>query len=708
MMIGTGMSRITKMLTLGFVAPAAWLMAASLQTPAQAPCDPQLIARYLETIKSERVRPRVGASRLKSAIDCAVQVAPSKETAQVLISRLDLLLQATRRLTPNWPPIYEGEIVAALTDALYALNISEGYEKIAAYFASADWNTRRDQGFFGKIQSRVKHKSELIETYYLALMRMQPNRYFYLGEACSMFVSGRGPLAGRREPRFLRGALAAVTRIEQEKADFLNKEPMRLSCEKALVSQLLDGKSRQAFLASHLEQLSQDERRVLDRFLATTAPPVADVVAQFIKGFFAVPWKLDLSTFQSQNPQSSCEPFRGETYVTHAEDLWCVRCVSQRGPFEESFYFYPDTAGSTCTLQRARMSHPTAIAETLSAVTEELGKRMGPGRRVYKVQERGAGYWEDIAFWQWQGREVHVFRNKLNPKPERGAPPVEILATNQELLSTMKREEAAEQAIEKEQEQRAAEKKHRLYRDVAESLPDLIQRLEKAPEPESQYLFILELLSKIAEKGPHRAAQLYLADRLVGEIGDPTNLGKLKDWERKKQALSAYGVVYSRYKGEIYSHNHVFLRKIVEKGLTDYWADEAFLEWLVMGIGEEYGKDYSCERQGRFERVVTRGEDFLIRNPTTHIRKDLLLALAEAHETAWSLSLARPEEENGFVRAKKYQVGAQNHRQKAMSYYQQFIKEFLNGSHSVLARERLKRLRLGVDTNARHFFYTCH
>jgi hypothetical protein len=192
-----------------------------------------------------------------------------------------MTLQAIRRLPQRWSPFYASEIAAKLAESLYTLKISEGYEKIVAYFASADWNNSRDQEFFRKIDSLSKYKSEIIEAYYLALIRLPPNEGFTLGGACSMFHRRRGLFGDRDEPRFVGGVLSAVTRIEQEKANFFGKDVTRHNCETTLVSQLLDDRLREAFLTSLLDQLSRDERRTLDPFLAAITPPVADVIAQF-------------------------------------------------------------------------------------------------------------------------------------------------------------------------------------------------------------------------------------------------------------------------------------------------------------------------------------------------------------------------------------------------------------------------------------------
>jgi hypothetical protein len=64
--------------------------------------------------------------------------------------------------------------------------------------------------------------------------------------------------------------------------------------------------------------------------------------------------------------------------------------------------------------------------------------------------------------------------------------------------------------------------------------------------------------------------------------------------------------------------------------------------------------------------------------------------------------------EDGFVEAKNFQADAENHWKKAISYYEKFIGEVPASNEAVLSREKLKRLRMRVDTNARKFYYICH
>jgi hypothetical protein len=82
---------------------------------------------------------------------------------------------------------------------------------------------------------------------------------------------------------------------------------------------------------------------------------------------------------------------------------------------------------------------------------------------------------------------------------------------------------------------------------------------------------------------------------------------------------------------------------------------------------------------------------------------EVLLALAEAYETWWSLSRASPEKEI-YADPSQYQDGAETARDQAIAYYEQVLRQAPADAAAAAARRQLPRLRLGIDTNQRRFF----
>lgn len=683
------------MITSGALLFIVWLMSGVMQMYAQIPCKPEELAGYLKTIRTDTM-----GFNVKQAADCAVKLAPTKETVQLLMDRLDKTLQETKRLKPDHPPTNQADIVVALAEALYVLKGENGYKNIATYFESADWNTRRDQWFFDRIAVHSMIRPEMTETFYLALTRMPASAGVILGTACMTFNRVSDTFIIRDDPRFIRGVISALVRLEQWR-EVPNKEAAISSCEKTLLSQLLDVKMKEAFLISYKAKLISDEQRILNRFLAKIEPPQdAAAVEQLAVAFFNLPWKAEFSVWQKNNPDLSCKTFHGASYVTNTDGLWCFACLSPSGTLQKRFYFYPDSEGKSCALQKVRFSYPSTSHEIITALTQRLSGRMGAGKSTSNVHDFGAAFWEDIFFWNWQGREVYAFRNKGRSSSGEGLPLIEILGRDTELASAIREEEVAEDRIIEEQKQYEAAKRRRLYQDVAKSLPSLIQRLEKTSDPESQFSVLMELLSIIKKQGSDRAAQLYLANQLAEQLGSAGFGGKLADWQAKQQILSGYGVSYFQTHWMDVIYNHVFIKKIIDEGLSGYWAEEAYFAWVLMGSHRYDGcTDGPTEL---FKRVIDRGEDFLKKNPMSHIQKELLKAIAEAHETGWSLSLASPDDE--YVKAENYQAEAPDYQKKAISYYEQFVHEYPDSPEVVPYRSKLKRLRMGLDTNSRKFF----
>ncbi len=633
--------------------------------------------------------------RIKEAANCLIQLPSSNETLQMLVTRLNRILEETRALKPTSTPTEQGRIAVVLAEALYKLKSMEGYRKIKNYFDSADWHTHRDQEFFDSIAAHGYNRAELTETFYLALTKIPPGSSTF-GRACSVFHRMGDMLVIRDDPKFIQGVLGALSRLEQTEDTSWIKNWVKERCEETLMSQLLDKEMREKFMNAFNGKLSSEEQHILDRFTEKITPsPDVDVIKQLTTNFFSVSWKAKSSDWQKLHKEVTCEEFHGEGYVTKIDDLWCTLCTFKNDSFEMKFYFYPDSKGETCTLQKVRLSYPSTSESAIESLTKNLAERMGVETPLSKVYDFGSAYWEEISFWEWTGRKVYVFRNNHGAHTGEGLPLVEILARDKELASVIRQEERIEQLLEEEEKQREMAKKEKLYQDVAKSFPGLIQRLEKATDAESYYAILMQLLPRISTGGSERAAQLYLADILAAKLAPMILLKEINGWEEKQKELAKYEILYQPlYQEDIY-YNHIFLKKIIKEGLSGYWADEAFWDWLSKGCEMELSPDVDM-----FLKIIAEGENFLKKKSTSHIRKYLLLLLAKAYETSCSLSMSSPKDP--YVNSGEYKEHP-SHRKKAISYYEDFIKEDTKNSEAILAQERLKRLRLKVDTNSREF-----
>lgn len=576
------LNRILGVAAMASLSPVIWLMVGTMPASAQLPCTSENLASHLETIRSETV-----GSEVTMATHCAVRLALTRETAQVLSNRLDRTLEEIRRLSPGDRTDAQAGMAAALAEALYALKTTEGYEKIARYFASADWNSRRDQTGFHNIALYGGERSgELTETFYLALSLMPASDL--LGRACSAFNRIHDRSVVRDEPRFIHGVLSALVRLEHRESEpartpivpgtqeqgvragvILRQAGPRQnyakdSCEKTLLSQLLDEKMRQAFLASFLDQLSADERHILDRFLAKIAPPPdAEVIDQLTAAFFAVPWKVESSIWQQSNPQIQCEVFRGDGSYRGPDDLWCVACSSKSGQLHREFHFYLDAEGKACTLQKARFSYPAASQGVLTALTERLAQRMGPG--TPQSDAHGLRSAEEVYFWNWQGREIFVSRDTSGARMGAGLPVLEILARDQELTAAMNLREEVQRLIHFGLIRPQWRLDLRLAQELSDTfptLPALLAQDSAVQDQEAVRATLLRLLesAKIAPPA-RRPALLLAADRLADQISSGERHSR--QWDQQREQLASYRLTYQwDTLGAVWVYQHDLLWRV--------------------------------------------------------------------------------------------------------------------------------------------------
>src|SRR2546428_9369341 len=74
-------------------------------------CVPGALPNYLDTIRQERRPTQVGP-----AVECALRLAPSRETAALLITRLERILELAQKLDARWPADNEAAIAVTLAN----------------------------------------------------------------------------------------------------------------------------------------------------------------------------------------------------------------------------------------------------------------------------------------------------------------------------------------------------------------------------------------------------------------------------------------------------------------------------------------------------------------------------------------------------------------------------------------------------------------
>jgi hypothetical protein len=146
-----------------------------------------------------------------------------------------------------------------------------------------------------------------------------------------------------------------------------------------------------------------------------------------------------------------------------------------------------------------------------------------------------------------------------------------------------------------------------------------------------------------------------------------------------------------------------FIDSVVTRAGITRWADYAFLDRMENG----WNVDYYCSSDttigsDEFRPMIARGEPFVKAHPSSIVAPEVQLLVAEAHETAWSLS----KYFTGYVEVveRRYTPEAEQHRARAISLYGDYLHRYPDDPRSPFLRRRLARMKLNVDTGYRGFY----
>jgi hypothetical protein len=162
-------------------------------------------------------------------------------------------------------------------------------------------------------------------------------------------------------------------------------------------------------------------------------------------------------------------------------------------------------------------------------------------------------------------------------------------------------------------------------------------------------------------------------------------------------ALGRYHVRLVRANEGEWCYDGALAESLAEHVGESRWADLAFVELLdrgwespcaLCGWDKPFGPDM-------FKPVIARGEEYLSAHPNSEIADAVALRVAEAHETAWSLSKVAPGDD--YIDPNRYLLEATKHRERALALYDQLL-EGKPATWGPKVRARVRRMRLDIDT----------
>ena len=169
---------------------------------------------------------------------------------------------------------------------------------------------------------------------------------------------------------------------------------------------------------------------------------------------------------------------------------------------------------------------------------------------------------------------------------------------------------------------------------------------------------------------------------------------------RQRDQLAAHGLSFEWDElGGTWVYTHDLLWRLWTTYPGTRWGEEAFLALLSRG----WDTHVACrDGSDRFRLVIANSDAFLRANRETPLRAQVLLLLAQAYETWWSLSLASDRDE--YADRRNYQSGALRARRNAIATYDELLQRYGRSQQADFARLALPRLSLGIDTGQRRFF----
>lgn len=422
----------------------------------------------------------------------------------------------------------------------------------------------------------------------------------------------------------------------------------------------------------------------------------------------SVRWGAAQPGWQTTHPETTCQQFRSNSSWKTVDEQWSYRCTQHSNTQTVEHFFYALRLKRLLVprLRQFRVSATGFIARTLQEAHGMLRERLisvyGPSVVPETANDFGSAGWREVLRWETKRLEIYLYWEESPAGPAR----LGLLARHRKLLDVMAEEELLDSFL----RGLPASRERTLDLQLAEqlrytfvNLPTLMMQTEAERDPEEVRITLAALLRTAGlASARHRSPLLLAAARLAERLpalrpdihpdSQPRAMPSLR--------LASYGVTQAANpSGGARAHANSLLWRVWQDDSDSEWGDHAFL--LLQARGWDMTAGCANGSDG-FRIVIGHGEAFLARRRRSPHRLEVLVALAQAYETWWSLSQASGRDT--YVKRARYQEGAVAARKKAVSYYQRVLKLAPKSVAAAYARLRLPRLKLQIDTNQRRFF----
>jgi hypothetical protein len=436
----------------------------------------------------------------------------------------------------------------------------------------------------------------------------------------------------------------------------------------------------------------------------------AAIVARFAHDTLGTPWPRWIDVAHPHD----CEAYRASSYVPLEDVFWVYRC---REPAEvghqeaECFLLEQD---SVPTLERTRWSAGRAcglghaqIGGLADSLARELAAELGEELRLQRRDILGARYgaWTLIAELATPWGRLRLLRG-ADPETRDS---LILEHTSRRLEEALARSEREGSPYEPEEPSsadslREVRERAEVARALRSSAPQFAQALSVFPSRATDAGVVG---AAIADAG--RALSSSSSDLVswAGHLwGMGLNLGPEDTLavRRVNEVMGPAGGRCIQLPDGQWCWEDSLAERLATRAGDNAWTEHAFLELMERGLQSHCALCGWDPRVGSdlFRPTIECGEAFLREHGNSPIARAVRWLVAEAHETAWSLSKAELADE--YIEWTRYVLDAPEHRARAIELYEFLLRGEPAGPRRSAVLNRLRRLRLDVDTGFHRFW----
>ena len=432
------------------------------------------------------------------------------------------------------------------------------------------------------------------------------------------------------------------------------------------------------------------------------------IVEHFARDTLGTPWQRWIDAALP----TTCEPYRASSYVPPEDVFWVYRCQepAEAGRMEvESFLLAPD---SVPTVERTRWSAGRASApgharlgETADTLARELATELGAELKLRRRDDPGSRYgWTLVAEFPTRWGQLRLFQGEDQERRDS----LIIEHTSRRLEEALARSEQEGSPYEPEESfsvdsLRRVRDRAEVVRALRASAPQLAQALAECPSRATDAGVVAAAIAAALHAPDSDASDVVIWAGHIWGLGLPPDPVDSVAARRVDEAMGPVGGRRVQMP-DCWCWQDSLAERLAARAGDNTWTERAFLELMERGWQSQCVLCGYDDRIGTdlFNPVIERGDDFLRHHGNSPIAREVRWRVAEAHETAWSLSKNPPRDD--YIAASRYLLDAPGHLRLAIEFYESLLPTEPPGLRRAAVANRLARLKLDVDTGFRRYW----